>query len=428
MDRTKASDAFNAGSIPVGCTLHHPDFLRGFFMLKDKLQLVRSFLTKNYKIVFPVVVVLAVAVTVCIALGASGERKIGDIVPESTDQTQASQPVVEDVPMTENSDQAIKELIYTFYNAQATGDIDTIKSVCDEVSDLDVISFEEKANYIEYFPLIEIYTKKGMNEGESIVYVYYKMTFVNHEEEFPGYTTHYVCTAEDGSLYIKRTNISDELNAYISMICAQDDVVEFNNRITAEYDDFFKEHPDLEGYAEEVMAQVNMNVGVKWSQMQEEAAAQAAANADGNDSEDPEVIGGSVVTEEPVYAVALDTVNVRSSDSEKSDKLGKATKGSKWLVVEERVNGWTKIDYEGKEGYIRSDFLRVQEGAAGQPTIGTVKAKTNINVRAAASETAEKLGVLAGGDSAELIAVEGDWCKIKYNDKVGYIKAEYVEN
>ncbi len=397
-------------------------------MLKDKLQLVRSFLTKNYKIVFPVVVVLAVAVTVCIALGASGERKIGDIVPESTEQTQASQPVVEDVPMTENSDQAIKELIYTFYNAQATGDIDTIKSVCDEVSDLDVISFEEKANYIEYFPLIEIYTKKGMNEGESIVYVYYKMTFVNHEEEFPGYTTHYVCTAEDGSLYIKRTNISEELNAYISMICAQDDVVEFNNRITAEYDDFFKEHPDLEGYAEEVMAQVNMNVGVKWSQMQEEAAAQAAANADGNDSEDPQVIDGPVVTEEPVYAVALDTVNVRSSDSEKSDKLGKATKGSKWLVVEERVNGWTKIDYEGKEGYIRSDFLRVQEGAAGQPTIGTVKAKTNINVRAAASETAEKLGVLAGGDSAELIAVEGDWCKIKYNDKVGYIKAEYVEN
>lgn len=428
MDRTKASDAFNAGSIPVGCTLHHLDFLRGFFMLKDKLQLVRSFLTKNYKIVFPVVVVLAVAVTVCIALGASGERKIGDIVPESTEQTQASQPVVEDVPMTENSDQAIKELIYTFYNAQATGDIDTIKSVCDEVSDLDVISFEEKANYIEYFPLIEIYTKKGMNEGESIVYVYYKMTFVNHEEEFPGYTTHYVCTAEDGSLYIKRTNISEELNAYISMICAQDDVVEFNNRITAEYDDFFKEHPDLEGYAEEVMAQVNMNVGVKWSQMQEEAAAQAAANADGNDSEDPQVIDGPVVTEEPVYAVALDTVNVRSSDSEKSDKLGKATKGSKWLVVEERVNGWTKIDYEGKEGYIRSDFLRVQEGAAGQPTIGTVKAKTNINVRAAASETAEKLGVLAGGDSAELIAVEGDWCKIKYNDKVGYIKAEYVEN
>jgi hypothetical protein len=29
MDRTKASDAFNAGSIPVGCTVHHLVFLYG---------------------------------------------------------------------------------------------------------------------------------------------------------------------------------------------------------------------------------------------------------------------------------------------------------------------------------------------------------------------------------------------------------------
>lgn len=397
-------------------------------MLKDTFQLIRSYLMKNYKFVFPVVVVAAVAVTVCIALGASGNRKVGDIVLDSSESLAESQTTIENIPMTQNSDDAIKELILKFYNAQANGDIDTIRTICDEVSDLDALSFQEKANYIEYFPEIEIYTKKGMNEGESIVYVYYKMTFVNHDEEFPGYTTYYVCTDENGALYIKRTGISDELNAYISMICAQDDVVEFNNRITAEYDDFFKEHPELEGYAEEVMAQVNMNVGVKWSQMQEEIA-QAAAGADGNDSEDPEVIDGPVqAAEEPVYAVALDTVNVRSSDSEKSDKLGKATKGSKWKVLEERVNGWTKIDYDGKEAFIRSDFLRVQEGAAGQPTIGTIKAKTNINVRAAASETAEKLGVLAGGDSAELIAVENGWCKIKYNGKIGYVKAEYVEN
>ncbi|MBR1854029.1 MAG: SH3 domain-containing protein [Lachnospiraceae bacterium] len=397
-------------------------------MFKDKIQLAQDYLKKNYKIIFPIVIVLAVAVTVCIALGASGNRRIGDIVPSDVASQESVIPSVEEIPLTENGDDAIRELIFTFYNAQATGDLDTIKSLCDEVSDLDLLSFQEKANYIEYFPEIVIYTKKGMNEGESIVYVYYKMTFVNHEEEFPGYTSYYLCTAEDGSLYIKRSNFSDELNEYISMICVQDDVVEFNNRITAEYDDFFKEHPDLEGYAEEVMAQVNMNVGVKWSQMQEEAAAQAAANADGNESEEPEVVEGPVVAEEePVYAYALDTVNIRSSDSEKSDKLGKATKGSKWQVLEQRVNGWTKIDYDGKEGFIRSDFLKVQENAAGQTTIGEIKAKTNINVRAAASETAEKLGVLAGGDTAELIADEGDWCKIKYGGKVGYVKGEYVE-
>lgn len=397
-------------------------------MIKDKFQLVRDYLIKNYKIILPVGVILAVAVTVSIALAASGDRKIEDIVPSDIATQESIASTVEEVPLTENGDDAIRELILTFYNAQAVGDLDTIKALCDEVSELDLLSFQEKANYIEYFPEIVIYTKKGMNEGESIVYVYYKMTFVNHDEEFPGYTSYYVCTAEDGSLYIKRSNFSDELNEYISTICVQDDVVEFNNRITAEYDDFFKEHPDLEGYAEEVMAQVNMNVGVKWSKMQEEAAAREAANAAGNDADEPEVVDGPIASEEEaVYAYALDTVNVRVSDSEKADKLGKATKGSKWQVLEERVNGWTKIDYEGQDGYIRSDFLRVQENASGQTTIGEVKAKTNINVRAAASETAEKLGVLAGGDTAELIADEGDWCKIKYSGKVGYVKGEYVE-
>ena len=397
-------------------------------MIKDKFQLVRDYLIKKYKIILPGGVILAVAVTVSIALAASGDRKIEDIVPSDIATQESIASTVEEVPLTENGDDAIRELILTFYNAQAVGDLDTIKALCDEVSELDLLSFQEKANYIEYFPEIVIYTKKGMNEGESIVYVYYKMTFVNHDEEFPGYTSYYVCTAEDGSLYIKRSNFSDELNEYISTICVQDDVVEFNNRITAEYDDFFKEHPDLEGYAEEVMAQVNMNVGVKWSKMQEEAAAREAANAAGNDADEPEVVDGPIASEEEaVYAYALDTVNVRVSDSEKADKLGKAAKGSKWQVLEERVNGWTKIDYEGQDGYIRSDFLRVQENASGQTTIGEVKAKTNINVRAAASETAEKLGVLAGGDTAELIADEGDWCKIKYSGKVGYVKGEYVE-
>ena len=30
MDRTEASDAFNAGSIPVGCILHHPTVVHEF--------------------------------------------------------------------------------------------------------------------------------------------------------------------------------------------------------------------------------------------------------------------------------------------------------------------------------------------------------------------------------------------------------------
>ncbi|MBR1771560.1 MAG: SH3 domain-containing protein [Lachnospiraceae bacterium] len=392
-------------------------------MLKDKFNAIRDYVMKNYNILLSVGIIFVVAVTVAFALGAASQRKAKDIRPE---EESSSEVVVEDVPLVENEDSAIKELILTYYNAQALGDIDTIKSVCDEVSDLEVLSYQEKANYIEYYPKIEIYTKQGLYEGEWIVYVYYRLTFVNHEEEFPGYTSHYVCTAEDGSLYIKKTNFSDELNEYTSMICAQDDVVEFNNRVKAEYDTFKEEHPELAYYADEVMEQINMNVGVKWSQMQAEAAAQEQEGGDVSGADAVTQTDGNA-SDEPVYAFATTTVNVRSSDSEQADRIGKATGGSKVQVLEQKVNGWSKILLEGKEGYIKSEYLQLEESAAGQASIGTVKATTNINVRASASETASKLGVLAGGDTAELIAVEGDWCKIKYSGKVGYVKGEYVQ-
>ena len=58
--------------------------------------------------------------------------------------------------------------------------------------------------------------------------------------------------------------------------------------------------------------------------------------------------------------------------------------------------------------------------------IGTVTAIQNINIRAAAAEDAERLGLLAGGESLDLLAIEGDWCKVKYNGQAAYVKADYV--
>lgn len=402
-------------------------------MLKDKLHRVLDYLTRNKKIAFPVAIVAAVAVTVSVALGASGNRRVEDILPESGQNTEESAGEVVEVPLVENEDSAISELIYTFYDAQANGNLEVLESLCDEISELDRLSYQEKANYIEYYPKLEIYTKQGMNEGETIVYVYYRMTFVNHEEEFPGYTSHYVCTADDGSLYIKRSNFSDELNEYTGMVCAQDDVVEFNNRVIAEYDRFKEEHPELANYPEEVMAQVNMTVGVKWSQMQTVSGNSVSENSvSGNEAgvQNPgeNEAGGEPAEEQgPKYATATTTVNVRSSDSEQADKLGKVSGGTRLEVIEQQINGWSKVIYENKEGFIKSEFLQMEESAEGVDSIGSVKASTNVNVRASASETAAKLGTLVGGDTADLVAVEGDWCKIKFEGQIGYVKAEFVE-
>lgn len=48
-------------------------------------------------------------------------------------------------------------------------------------------------------------------------------------------------------------------------------------------------------------------------------------------------------------------------------------------------------------------------------------------MRVAPSETAEKMGIVTGGETLDLVGTEGDWSKVIYNGQVGYVKSEYVQ-
>ena len=410
-------------------------------MLKDKAKKIVNYIIKHSKIAFPVIVVAAVAVTVSVALNAGKKDKLAEngIVSEEESGTEATDPTaVPDEPMALNEDAAITELINSYYNGVTTGDADILNSVCDEISTQDMLSYQERSKYIDHYSTFEIYTKPGLEAGSTIVFVYCRVVFVDHPEEYPGYSAYYVCTNEQGNLYIKRSDFTDEQAAYLGEVMSQDDVVEFNNRVIVEYKELMKEHPELLEYLNEMDQQVNAAVGVELAD-QNATETQPDANAEGQEAqgtdtetpdantENPEQTADTPVENVVQYVTTTATVNVRSSDSEKADKMGKVSQGTQLQVVEERVNGWTKILFDGKEGFIKSEYLEAVESAAGMESIGTVTATTNINVRSSASETADRLGVLAGGDSAELLANENGWCKIKYNGKVGYVKSDYVQ-
>ena len=454
MDRTEASDAFNAGSIPVGCIyitliigremreaacgfLQFKEYFRirkGLYMWKEKIHSIGNYIIKHNKVVLPAVVVVAVAITVSVSLSLSNRHKEAQQEAEiaSAASETATETATEEVPLVANEEGAIYTLIATYYNAMATGDEETLRSVCDEISDKDMYRYVELSQYIDYYPTLEIYTKTGPEEGSVIAYVYYKISFVGHEEEVPGYQALYICTNDQGGLYIKRGENSEEVNEYIKTVSTQDDVVEFNNKITVEYNELMVDHPEVLQYISELDSQVSIAVGEKLANQvaAETQVAEAGTEEGSTDGQDTQTENGEQQEAEdqgPQYVTTTTTVNVRSSDSEQADKLGKVSGGTKLQVLEQRPNGWTKVDYEGKEGYIKTEFLQLAESAAGTETIGTVTATTNINVRASASETADRLGVLSGGDSAELRGTEGDWSKIKYNGQIGYVKSEYVQ-
>ena len=431
------SDAFTSPCTVTNVILKEPlaafcVLVERYNMQKDKLTAIRDYIVRHCKIVFPVLLIAVVAVTVAVALGARREKAEAESLAAESSALESSASVVqevqEDIPLEANEDSDIYTLLATYYNAVATGDTETILAVCSEYSDNELLRVSERAKYLDYYPTLDIYTKPGPEDGSSVAYVYYKLVFLNHEEEVPGFQAWYICRNEDGGLYINTGELSTEVNDYITKVSTQADVVELYNRVQVEYNEVLTAHSELLTYMQELSTQVNTAVGTTLAkenaseegQIPEES--QPGSEAENGDTPQEE----TPVESGPQYATATTTVNVRSSDSEQADKLGKVSGGTRVEVQEVRVNGWTKIVYEGKDGYIKSEYLQMAESAAGQNVIGTVTATTNINVRSAGSETAERLGVLTGGESLDLLANEDGWCKVKYNGQVGYVKADYV--
>lgn len=423
-------------------------------MKRNRTTNVRDFIVKHSKLVFPVIVIAAVAVTVSVALNAGNTKaeqpdsepsvsgvdivNIGDLTQDNQTATLA---LNEDVPLIPNEDEQIRAMVLAYYNALVLGDTETMAGIYDELSDNDLLSCVEKAKYLDHLPAWEIYTKPGLEEGTSIVYVYYRLCFVNHEEEVPGWQTFYVCSNEDGELYFKNgKNLTEAENEYIMAVSGQDDVVEFNNRVSVEYNELIENHPELAEYLHEFRSQVNTAVGVALAERNANATEGGEAGEDpgaetGEDAGATDPAGEGQETPQdtpqppasgPMYATATTTVNVRNSDSEQAEKLGKVTGGTRVEVQEVRLNGWTKIVFEGQEGYIKSEFLAMEESAAGQEVIGAVTATANINIRTAASQDSESMGIMTEGSSLDLLGEEGDWCKVNYEGRIGYVKAEYV--
>ena len=402
-------------------------------MQRNKLSVVRDYIVKHCKIIFPVIVVAVVALTVSVALNVNRERN----TEESSDTEESPAPdgsnsglnmdEIPEVPLLPNEDSAIYALVSTYYNALGTGDMETLASTYDSISDIELLWKQALSPYLDHYTELQVNTKQGPVSDSVIAYIYYRVCFVNHEEEFPGYEMLYIYTKEDGSLYIKNeSNFTEDDIAYITAISSQDDVIEFNNRVDVEYNDLMLEKPYLLKYMEEVINQRDVDYGILLASYNQNDSPEDGSEGDGEGQMGGETTATPEPEPVPEYATATTTVNVRSSDSEQADRLGRVTAGTRLKVQEVRVNGWTKVVYEGADGYIKSDYLEFAESAAGQEVIGTVTANTNINIRSGASQSAERLGTLIGGDSLDLLAVEGDWCKVVFNGQVAYVKGEFV--
>lgn len=329
----------------------------------------------------------------------------------------------------ENKYPNVTALMESYYKAVMDGDADAAAAKCDVLPDQERYRIEEMAKYYQSFSDFNVYTKKGYQEDSYVVLVTFDITFTGVSTPAPSLESTYVCTNESGSLYINKSELSDDEQAYFLEMSSQSDVEELTSKISAEYNKAIESDPQLEAKLKEIEADVNEAVKAKLTeQQQQKQQEEADAEAEAKKAEQ----AANAVT-----VKATDVVNIRSSASTDSDSLGKAQIGDTYKRLEEMENGWSKIDYNGTEAYIKSDYLEVvddggsSEGGSSEGgeavTGGKITIKENVNIRESASETANKLGVAYRGDSFDLIEKKDGWCKITYNGKEAYVKADFVE-
>ncbi len=93
-------------------------------------------------------------------------------------------------------------------------------------------------------------------------------------------------------------------------------------------------------------------------QAEEQAALDAAAEAEAAKEEIPEE---TVSENEPTTELIMttDTVKIRATPSTDGEILSLCKKGDSFTRLESTEDGWSKIEFEGKEAYIKSDYVVV---------------------------------------------------------------------
>lgn len=436
---------------------------------KQKMQAQVSRLIQmgkeNKKTVIILAAFLVIIVGIFSIMGITEKKKEAAAVAETESVVETAEITVPEEALEKDVYPEVNNLVKRYYQALVEGDLDTIKSIKNYTDAEEELKIVKKSEFIEGYPALTVYTKKGPEEGSYIAYVQYEVKFVGHEGTAPGLNTLYICTNEEGNLYINANELEESVVEYLKTISVQNDVVDLFNIVQVAYNDVKTENEELSAFLDELP---NLLAEAVSEAMEEQEALEAASEPEVAAVE-PEV--QVVVTKVKTTAV----VNVRSSDSIEADKLGKTSNGQILELIEERVNGWSKVKFDGKEGFIKSEYLEAEEtemvlnenpvaeagntseseteaanvtesetvaetetttdesnqGETGGEVFTTpkkAKITSTVRVRKGSGTDTDVLGtVYKGAEIYVLEQLNNGWSKVEYKDKEGYVKSEYLK-
>ena len=123
-----------------------------------------------------------------------------------------------------------------------------------------------------------------------------------------------------------------------------------------------------------------------------------------------------------------DALNVRSGAGTSYSVIGSLSNGANVEIVE-TSGSWYKIKYGSGYGYVSKDYVTINTRSIAENTVlreGTAVTLA-LKVRDESNYESTIMGTIAMGEKVSVLEDKGEWSKIKYNGKTGYILNEYVD-
>ena len=145
---------------------------------------------------------------------------------------------------------------------------------------------------------------------------------------------------------------------------------------------------------------------------------------------------GDNLNQDNVGLISANQLNVRTSPNENGQVIGTLHKNDKVNVLDKSIDGWYKIDFNGRRAYVSSKYVNLisyknneiktevkKEAIEGT---GKVNINTALNVRQASTTNSRIIGSLKGGEKVNIISESNGFYKIEFNNSYGYVYSKYI--
>ena len=326
---------------------------------------------KNYIIVLAILLVAIITLVNSCGQNQTQESTDGT-QQEQTEQTGQSEETAEaEEPneLEENTHSSVERLVSKYLDCIVSGDTDALSEIVDDLSDSDKEEVQKLSKAYESYSNLQCYTKKGPEDDSYIVFVCCDMKITGVETLAPYISCLYVSAKDDsGNRYIRYNNVEEdqELQAYVQELEQDPEVKALYDDVNTRYQEALESDAALAEFIQNATGKANENTETA---EQEDSAAEETTEQEDAQEESTEEPAAEEQTEETAEEETpaaetqnretrvTESVNIRSEASTDSDRIALAYQGDAITQIESYDNGWSKVEYKGQTGYVKTEFL-----------------------------------------------------------------------